>query len=167
MNTGVQRSSATPFGAVTTTTPAAHPKEQGKKDLVSIMAAHGIPYVATATVAFPDDLFAKVAKAKAIHGTRFLHVLAPCPPGWKMPSERGIRAARLAVMARVFPLLEIENGRTWRITHDPGTAPLEDYLKEQGRFRHLLDHPERLAAAKDAIARRWNTIQARCQDAKA
>ena len=84
MNTGVQRSSATPFGAWTTTTPAQHVKDRPKKDLLAIMAAHGIPYAATATVAYPDDLIAKVRKAAAIRGTRFIHLLAPCPPGWKI-----------------------------------------------------------------------------------
>jgi pyruvate/2-oxoacid:ferredoxin oxidoreductase beta subunit len=155
MNTGVQRSSATPLGAWTTTTPAGHVKPQPKKDLLAIMAAHGIPYAATATVAFPDDLVAKVAKARGIQGTKFLHILAPCPPGWKIPSERAIRAARQAVLARVFPLVEVEHGRAWRVTLDPGQIPLEDYLKEQGRFRFLLDNPEALDAAREAIARRW------------
>jgi pyruvate/2-oxoacid:ferredoxin oxidoreductase beta subunit len=126
--------------------------------MLAIMAAHRIPYAATATVAFPDDLAAKVSKAKSIKGTKFLHVLAPCPPGWKIPSDRAIRAARLAVMARVFPLLEVERGTDWRITLDPGRVPLEDYLKEQGRFRFLLDRPEALEAARAAIDERWQQI---------
>jgi pyruvate ferredoxin oxidoreductase beta subunit/2-oxoisovalerate ferredoxin oxidoreductase beta subunit len=158
MNTGIQRSSATPFGAWTTTTPAARVKDQPKKDLLAIMAAHGIPYAATATVAFPDDLAAKVARARATRGTRFLHVLAPCPPGWKIPSERAIRVARLAVMSRVFPLVEVENGTTWRVTLDPGQVPLEDYLKEQGRFRYLLDSADALQAARTAVERRWERV---------
>jgi pyruvate/2-oxoacid:ferredoxin oxidoreductase beta subunit len=82
MNTGIQRSSATPFGAWTTTTPGESWKLDPKKDMLAILAAHRVPYAATATVAYPDDLLAKVRKAKAIKGTRFLHVLAPCPPGW-------------------------------------------------------------------------------------
>jgi pyruvate/2-oxoacid:ferredoxin oxidoreductase beta subunit len=159
MNTGVQRSSATPLGAWTTTTPRAHVKEQPKKDLLAIMAAHRIPYAATACVAFPDDLAAKVAKARSIGGTKFLHVLAPCPPGWKIPSERAIRVARLAVMSRVFPLVETERGETWRITRDPGVVPLEDYLAEQGRFRELLSNPELLERERAAIEARWNKLQ--------
>jgi pyruvate ferredoxin oxidoreductase beta subunit/2-oxoisovalerate ferredoxin oxidoreductase beta subunit len=155
MNTGVQRSSATPMGAWTTTTPHSHVKNQPKKDLLAIMAAHRIPYVATATVAFPDDMAAKVAKARGIHGTKFLHVLAPCPPGWKIPSERAVRVARLAVMSRVFPLVELEAGKKWRVTHDPGQAPLEQYLAEQGRFRELLDKPELLAGMQHTIDARW------------
>ena len=158
MNTGVQRSSATPFGAWTTTTPGGHVKEQPKKDLLAIMAAHRIPYAATATVAFPDDLAAKLTKARSIVGTKFLHVLAPCPPGWKIPSERAIGVARLAVMSRVFPLVEVEHGTDWRITLDPGRVPLEDYLKEQGRFRFLLDQPEALEAARKGIEERWQQI---------
>src|SRR3990172_5101902 len=96
MNTGVQRSSATPLGAWTTTTPAAHLKEQPKKDLLAIMAAHRIPYAATATVAYPDDLIAKVERAKRIRGTRFIHLLSPRPPGWKIASEQSVHHSRLA-----------------------------------------------------------------------
>ncbi len=167
MNTGVQRSSATPLGAWTTTTPGAHLKDQPKKDLVAIMAAHRIPYVATAAVAFPDDLANKLTKARGIKGTKFVHVLAPCPPGWKIPSERAIKVARLAVLTRVFPLLEIERGTDWRITLDPGRAPLEEYLREQGRFRFLLDRPEALEAARAAVEDRWlrllnNSARAMC-----
>lgn len=158
MNTGVQRSSATPLGAWTTTTPGSRVKDQPKKDLLAIMAAHRIPYAATATVAFPDDLACKIAKARAIVGTKFLHVLAPCPPGWKIPSERAISAARLAVLSRVFPLVEIERGTDWRITFDGSRVPLEEYLKEQGRFRFLLDQPEALEAARAAVERRWQEI---------
>jgi hypothetical protein len=115
MNTGVQRSSATPLGAWTTTTPAARPKRQGKKDLVGILAAHGVPYVATATIAYPEDLIAKLQRAKAITGLRFLHILAPCPAGWKIPSEQVVRYSRLAVASRVFPLFEVASYR-WPTT---------------------------------------------------
>jgi pyruvate/2-oxoacid:ferredoxin oxidoreductase beta subunit len=162
MNTGVQRSSATPLGAWTTTTPASHPKDRPKKDLVSIMAAHGIPYVATATVAYPDDLVAKLRRAKATPGTRFLHVLAPCPPGWKISSEDAIRYARQAVAARVFPLLEIVDGDDWRLGPVPDPIPLEEYLRGQGRFRSLLSDPAALAAAARGVERRWQMILDRC-----
>jgi pyruvate/2-oxoacid:ferredoxin oxidoreductase beta subunit len=161
MNTGVQRSSATPIGAWTTTTPGARVKDQPKKDMLAIMAAHRIPYAATATIAFPDDLASKVAKARSIKGTRFLHILAPCPPGWKIASEKVIKAARLAVMSRVFPLVEVERGEEWRITLDPGQVPLEDYLEEQGRFRFLLDQPEALEAAREAVEQRWRQMVGR------
>ncbi|MBI2163754.1 MAG: pyruvate synthase subunit beta, partial [candidate division NC10 bacterium] len=97
MNTGAQRSSATPLGAWTTTTPALSPKARPKKDILAILAAHRIPYAATASVAFPEDLMAKIVRAKRIRGTRFLHVLAPCPSGWKYEPDLTIRLARLAV----------------------------------------------------------------------
>jgi pyruvate/2-oxoacid:ferredoxin oxidoreductase beta subunit len=97
MNTGIQRSSATPWGAWTTTTPAGHPESHPKKDIMAIMAAHRVPYAATACIAYPDDLMAKVRRAKATRGTRFLHILAPCPPGWKTEDEESIEIARMAV----------------------------------------------------------------------
>ena len=161
MNTGVQRSSATPFGTVTTTTPAKRVKEQQKKDILSILCAHGIPYAATATPAYPDDFIAKFERARRVRGMRFLHVLSPCPPGWKIPTERSIEYARLAVAARVFPLVEIENGKRWTVTVDPPVQPLEDYLKGQGRFRQLAADAARIQVATAALNERWNTITAR------
>lgn len=158
MNTGVQRSSATPFGAWTTTTPAGRVKEQQKKDLLSILVSHGIPYAATATVAYPDDFLAKFTRARSIRGTRFLHLLSPCPPGWKISSERAIELARLAVASHVFPLVEIVEGR-WRITVDPPAQPLESYLQGQGRFKTLLADAARLASARGAVEKRWTAIR--------
>jgi pyruvate ferredoxin oxidoreductase beta subunit/2-oxoisovalerate ferredoxin oxidoreductase beta subunit len=159
MNTGVQRSSATPFGAWTTTTPAKRVKEQRKKDILSIMTAHAVPYAATATVAYPDDFLAKFARARAIRGTRFLHLLSPCPPGWKIPSDRAIEFARLAVQTGVFPLVEVENGESWRITVRPEPRPLEEYLAGQGRFRQV--DAERIAVLKEEIAARLERITSR------
>jgi pyruvate ferredoxin oxidoreductase beta subunit/2-oxoisovalerate ferredoxin oxidoreductase beta subunit len=155
MNTGVQRSSATPMGAWTSTTPGQ--KAQGKKDLLAIMVAHAIPYAATATVAYPDDLIAKVERARALRGTRFIHLLSPCPPGWKIPSEQAIKYARLAVASRVFPLVEVVDGR-WRVTTSPEPAPIEDYLSSQGRFRKLIADPEALERVKRAVDSRWRAI---------
>ncbi len=160
MNTGVQRSSATPLGAWTTTTPTQHPKEQPKKDLLAIMAAHGIPYAATATVAYPDDMLAKIRKAMSVRGTRFLHLLSPCPPGWKISSEQAIRYARLAVASHVFPLVEVEHGRTWRITIQPPAVPIETYLSGQGRFRALVDDADALERVRQAVDDRWQRITA-------
>jgi len=159
MNTGVQRSSATPLGAWTTTTPSQNPKTQSKKDLLAILAAHGIPYAATATVAYPDDLLAKFQRAKEIRGTRFIHVLSPCPPGWKIASERAIDYARRAVDARVFPLVEIEHGAEWKLTVDPPRRPLESYLQGQGRFRALLEDAPRVAQLTKQIEARWSAIE--------
>jgi len=161
MNTGVQRSSATPLGAWTTTTPAQSPKRQHKKDLLAIMAAHHIPYAATATVAYPDDLIAKIARARAITGTRFIHLLSPCPPGWKIPSEEAISQARLAVAARVFPLVEVEDGERWRLTINPAPVPLAEYLRGQGRFRHLMDDADAMARAQAGVDARWHAILSR------
>jgi pyruvate/2-oxoacid:ferredoxin oxidoreductase beta subunit len=137
MNTGIQRSSATPWGAWTTTTPATEPQSTRKKDILAIMAAHRIPYAATASISHPVDLLAKVRKAKQIRGTRFLHILSPCPPGWKYADELTVEMGRMAVHSRVFPLLEVENGVVWRFTADHPGDPVEPYLRAQGRFRHL------------------------------
>jgi pyruvate/2-oxoacid:ferredoxin oxidoreductase beta subunit len=157
MNTGVQRSSATPFGAWTTTTPAKRPKQQQKKDILKILAAHGIPYAATATVAYPDDFLMKFEKARQVRGTRFLHLLSPCPPGWKIPSERAIEYARLAVATHVFPLVEIVDGRT-TVTVNPPAEPLEKYLEGQGRFRQLAADAERVEVVARAIDARWHAL---------
>jgi pyruvate ferredoxin oxidoreductase beta subunit/2-oxoisovalerate ferredoxin oxidoreductase beta subunit len=161
MNTGVQRSSATPLGTWTTTTPAKRVKEQPKKDILEIMIAHRIPYAATATVAYPDDLIAKFIRARDIRGTRFLHLLSPCPPGWKIPSERAIECARLAVATRVFPLVEVEDGRRWRVTVDPAPEPLEAYLRGQGRFRTLAADKNAVSQLCRSVAERWEMIVAR------
>ena len=165
MNTGVQRSSATPLGAWTTTTPAAHLKDRPKKDLLAIMAAHRIPYAATATVAYPDDLLAKVARAKRTRGTRFLHLLSPCPPGWKIPSDQSIHQSRLAVQSHVFPLVEVEDGETWTLSLDPEPAPIDEYLRSQGRFRHLMNDEAALARVRANVERRWQSIVARTRAA--
>ncbi len=137
MNTGIQRSSATPYKAWTTTTPVQFPKENPKKDMIGILAAHKVPYVATASVAYPEDFTKKLKKAKEMKGFRFLHVIAPCPPGWKTPPEITIKLARLAVQTRIFPLYEIFDGKKYKINIKPKGKPVEEYLKLQGRFRHL------------------------------
>jgi pyruvate/2-oxoacid:ferredoxin oxidoreductase beta subunit len=137
MNTGTQRSSATPYLAWTTTTPVQQPKENPKKDIMAIMADHQIPYAATTTIAYPEDFLRKMEKAKKMRGTRFIHLLSPCSPGWKIPSELTIKISRLAVRSRVFPLYEIENGRFYTIQEEPQVVPVKEYLRLQGRFSHL------------------------------
>jgi len=159
MNTGIQRSSATPWGAWTTTTPAAHPESNAKKDILGILAAHRIPYAATASVAYPVDLLDKVRKAKTIRGTRFLHILSPCPPGWKYEDEATVELGRMAVQARVFPLLEVEDGARWRFTAEHAGDPVEPYLRRQGRFRHL--GPEQIAAIQASVDARWAALERR------
>lgn len=159
MNTGIQRSSATPFGAWTTTTPGAHAKSHPKKDILAILAAHRIPYAASATLAYPEDLLGKVGKARAARGTRFLHLLAPCPPGWKTEDSETIELSRLAVRSRVFPLVEIENGVTWRVTVEPEGTPVAEYLRLQGRFRHFGEDDVRMV--QEQVDARWALIQRR------
>ncbi|MFQ6092892.1 MAG: 3-methyl-2-oxobutanoate dehydrogenase subunit beta [bacterium] len=137
MNTGIQRSSATPWGAWTGTTPVEQPKDRPKKNMVEILAAHKIPYAATASVAFPEDFIGKLQKAKKMKGARFVHIFSPCPSGWKTPSEISIKLARLAVETRMFPLYEVEDGRKYTLNKEPEGIPVVEYLKLQGRFRHL------------------------------
>jgi pyruvate ferredoxin oxidoreductase beta subunit len=142
MNTGIQRSSATPYGAVTTTSPAGK-KSIGqfswKKDMPAIAAAHKIPYVATATHSYPFDLMEKVKRAVHTPGPAYIHVLNVCPTGWRSATDTIIRQARLAVQCGVFPLYEVVNGEYTMSVVPDKLRPVKDYLKIQGRFRHLSD----------------------------
>ncbi len=140
MNTGIQRSSATPFGASTTTSPAGKMsigQFSWKKDMPAIAAAHNIPYVATACPSYPFDLMSKVKKAIDTAGPAYVHILSVCPTGWRCATDLTIRIGRLAVETGVFPLYEIENGK-YKLNFDfPELRPITDYTKLQGRFRHL------------------------------
>ncbi len=137
MNTGVQRSSATPYGMRTTTTPAGQWKRTGKKNILEAMAAHRLPYAATASIGYAEDLIRKFEKAKTIRGgSRFLHVLAPCPTGWRIESEMTVKIARLAVQTNVFPLYEVDGGVKYTLNFK-GERGVVDYLAVQGRFKHL------------------------------
>lgn len=159
MNTGIQRSSSTPWGAWTTTTPAEHPESHPKKDIISILAAHRIPYAATATVAYPTDLIEKVRKAKAMRGTRFIQILSPCPPGWKAADEATVELSRMAVQNRIFPLLEVEHGDRWSFTVDHPGDSIKPYIEMQGRFRHLDENAvDRIQRGVDA---RWRMLEQR------
>lgn len=154
MNTGIQRSSATPYGAWTTTTPVKHYKNRPKKDIDAIMAAHRIPYLATANVAYPEDLYRKVLKAKDIKGTRFIHIYAPCPTGWKTRPEDTVKLGRLAVQTCIFPLYEVEKGSIWKINMKPREKKaVNDYLRLQGRFRHLND--EAITLIQEEVDKKW------------
>jgi pyruvate/2-oxoacid:ferredoxin oxidoreductase beta subunit len=159
MNTGVQKSGATPEGAWTTTTPAGHPREGQKKDFDRIMAAHGIPYSATlalGSVPMLRDFRAKVARAAEVNGFRFLHVLGACPPGWRYPTARSTDVTRLAVESRYFPLFECDGGR-WRITHRPKrVVPVRDFLETQGRFGHL--SAEEIDSIQAHVDARWELL---------
>jgi len=140
MNTGIQRSSATPFGASTTTSPAGKMsigQVTWKKNMPAIAAAHNIPYVATACPSYPIDLMAKVEKGAKTPGPAYVHILSVCPTGWRCATDLTIRVGRLAVETGIFPLYEVENGK-YRLNFDfPKLRPVTDYMKLQGRFRHL------------------------------
>ena len=159
MNTGVQRSSSTPRGARTTTTPVidgSRGKAERKKDIMAIVAAHEPAYAATVNVAFPEDFLKKVQKAKDIRGPRFFHALAPCPPGWSYSPEKTIAVGRLATDTNAFPLYEIEDGH-YRITRKLGRAhPIEEYLETQGRFGHLTR--EEIASIQDEVDAHWKRL---------
>ena len=139
MNTGIQRSSSTPYGAWTTTTPGTDWKKLRKKNIVEALVAHRIPYAATANIAFPEDLVRKAQKAKSIKGSRFIHIFASCPTGWRIPSEMSIKIARMAVQTNIFPLYEVEGGVRYTINYKPKEYLVREYFKLQGRFRHLTD----------------------------
>jgi len=155
-NTGNQRSSATPWGATTTTSPPPSPKLEYKKDIMTIMMGHHIPYAAAATLAYPDDFMRKVQKAKGMVGFRFLHLLSPCPTGWRYPAEWTIRISRLAVETKIFPLFEIEDGIV-TISKEPSGVPVEEYLRGQGRFDHLTS--EEIAEFQKMVEQRWDRLQ--------
>jgi pyruvate ferredoxin oxidoreductase beta subunit len=168
MNTGVQRSSATPPAARTATTMAVGEQpgaEFGKgKKLPLIAMAHEIAYVATATVADLRDLEAKVTKAMGLHGARYLHVLVPCPLGWGAASQDTIKLARLARETGIFPVFEAEDGEVTAVTKIRHRVPVEEYLKPQKRFAHLFGkngHPEtlqRIQADADRNIRRFKLL---------
>ena len=164
MNTGVQRSSSTPFGASTTTSPAGpvHPSGQTtwKKDMPGIAAAHGIPYTATACPSYYADLLKKVQKAKAANGPSYIHILSVCPTGWRIPPHLAIQYGQLAVDSGVFPLYEVENG-VWKLSRKPKQLkPVADYFKGQGRYRHL---DEKLVAyIQEKVDQRWRYLLKQC-----
>jgi len=161
MNTGIQRSGSTPWGAWTTTTPVGTThgfKHEPKKDIMAIMQAHRIPYAATVSVAHPEDFVKKIAKAKDIKGFRFIHALAPCPPGWRMNPMHTIEVAKLAVDTHIFPLYEIVDGQV-TITRKGKGLPVSEYLKLQGRFSHLT--PEEIEAIQKAVDAQWQNLLAK------
>ncbi|MFQ3573126.1 MAG: thiamine pyrophosphate-dependent enzyme [Thermodesulfovibrionales bacterium] len=163
MNTGIQRSSATPLGADTTTCPAGSVipgKPQQRKDLTRIMAAHGIPYVAQASPSHWQDLVKKVKKALEIKGPKFMNIFAPCNRGWRSQNNDAILLSRLAVETCYWPLYEVENGVT-RITVKPKEKkPLVDFLKPQGRFKHLFSpqNEHLLKDAQEQVDKNWERL---------
>jgi len=168
MNTGVQRSGLTPFCANTTTSPVGkesmgNPKP--KKPLVEICAAHHIPYSASSSVAYPQDIQNKVKKAIQIKGAKFLQIHVPCPLGWRYSPSLTIEIARLAVQTGLYPLVEYEYGKLARVRKISPTKPVEDYLKLQGRLRHLLKNGEELKKVQsiaDENIKHYSLSKSRC-----
>ncbi len=160
MNTGGQRSSATPEHANTTTTPVAQysrGKTSDKKNVPMIMALHNVPYVATASVAYPEDLTAKIIYGKGIKGFRYMHIFSPCPTGWGTDPKDTIKIARLSVESGLWPLYEITEGHKMRLTYKPRELkPVSEPLKMQGRFRHLKD--EELLVIQEQTTENWQRL---------
>jgi pyruvate/2-oxoacid:ferredoxin oxidoreductase beta subunit len=157
MNTGIQVSSSTPQHAWTMTTPLG--KTQRKKDMVEIMGAHKIPYTASACGCFPDDLRRKIMEAKRIKGMRYIHILSPCPTGWRYQEKWTPNIGRLAVETNYYPLYEIRNGEDYTITHQTKGLPVDTYLLAQGRFAHLTRGD--LEAIQREVDRNWDNLNRR------
>lgn len=166
MNTGVQRSGSTPLGAYSTTTPGG--KTSHKKDMPKIMEAHGIPYVATANASYPLDLYEKFQKARKIKGPKYIHILAPCPPGWGFDPKDTINIGRLANETGFCPLYEVENGKfhlskkSKRFLDPSNRKPIQKYLEAQNRFNKLSD--AQIADYEEYIEKLWTDIQKRTED---
>jgi pyruvate ferredoxin oxidoreductase beta subunit len=160
MNTGIQRSSATPKGAWTTTTPTG--KVENKKDVARILIAHGVPYVATASVGYPHDLYSKLQRARNTRGFRFIHIHAPCPPGWRFDPQYTVRVAKLAVETGLWILYEYVDGKLVisgpsRPFQDPSRRkPIEEYLKYQGRFKGVTS--DVLSEVRKYVDENWKWV---------
>lgn len=177
MNTGIQRSSATPQGAWTTTTPQGSIKEEHKKDMEQIMLAHHIPYIATASLAYPDDVVQKFSKVRHITGTKFIHVLSVCPPGWRIDPGQAIRVTRMATQAKVFPIYEVrrwqyskasqrmEEGWRYTVNVRPERGiSVREYVGSQGRFRYITE--EMIEAIQERVDRRWVQLLEKAEGAR-
>lgn len=167
MNTGIQRSSATPSGAWTTTSPVGtllKGKDQPRKDITRIVEAHGAPYVAQASPHLWKDLMRKVDRALSTDGLSFLNVQVPCPRGWRSEPDAGIELCRLAVETCVWPLYEVEHGR-WKLNHVPRVKkPYVEWLKPQGRFAHLFkrENAALLENLQAQVDERWEWLLSQC-----
>jgi pyruvate/2-oxoacid:ferredoxin oxidoreductase beta subunit len=164
MNTGIQRSSATPQGSWTTTTPFSALKKEPKKNIIEIMAAHKISYAASASIGYPHDLMTKVGKAKDMLGTRFIHLLASCPTGWRHETQLTLEVARKSVECRVFPLFEVFGGIDWVLNPMPRKLPVDEYLDLQGRFRGLT--AEGRGEFQQWVDLEWGRIEKKCEPQK-
>lgn len=169
MNTGIQRSSATPMYADTTTTPSgsvSNGKPQARKDLAGIIASHYIPYVAQTTfIGNMKDLYQKAERAIYTPGAAFLNIMAPCPRGWRYEAPDILEICRLAVETCYWPLFEVVEGK-WILNYKPkNKLPLEEFLRRQGRFKHLFKpgNEELIAAFQKEVDRRWEELLKRCE----
>jgi pyruvate ferredoxin oxidoreductase beta subunit len=161
MNTGVQRSGTTPFGASTTTSPAGSAsfgQSTWKKNMPAIAAAHNIPYVATASPSYPFDMVAKIRKAAEVIGPAYIHVFSVCPTGWRSPADLSIRLGRLAVESGMFPLYEIENGKYILNMDFQKLRPVTEFTKLQGRYRHLSQ--QMLDKVQAGVTAEWDKLKA-------
>lgn len=170
MNTGIQRSSATPKYADTTTSPAGKVvpgKQQFRKDLTAVMVAHNIPYIAqTAPIGNFKDIYEKSEKAIYTEGPAFLNILAPCPRGWRYDTPKLMEMAQLAVDTCFWPLYEIENG-VYKLSYMPkNKRPISDWLEAQGRFRHIVKDPAKVAELQEEVDKRWENLLALCGELK-
>jgi pyruvate ferredoxin oxidoreductase beta subunit len=159
MNTGIQRSSGTPMGASTTTSPAgkvSHGQKTWKKNVPEIMVAHGVQYVATACPSYPLDFINKVKKAVKVKGPSYIHCFTVCPTGWRSPSEMTIKLGRLVVETGIFPLYEVEDGKYRMTVEVDQLRPVEDYMKPQGRYRHLT--PDQIEIIQDRVYQEYNKL---------
>lgn len=168
MNTGIQRSSATPMYADTTTTPVgtqSNGKMQNRKDLASIIADHDVPYVGQTTMMGNfSDLHKKAEKAIYTEGAAFLNIMTPCPRGWRYDTAEIMKICKLAVETCYWPMFEVEHGK-WRLTYEPKKKlPIEDFLREQGRFKHLFKpgNEDLIAQFQAEVDRRWEELQYKC-----
>lgn len=164
MNTGVQRSGATPKGASTTTAPAgkvSYGKPQMRKDLASIVAAHNIPYLAQADVSHWNDLVTKSQKAFEVDGPAFINVLSLCHRGWRYPQEDTVKLSKIAVETGHWPLIEVVNGK-WRFTYKPKERkPIIEFLKPQGRFKHLFKEENKhiIEEIQNDVDKNWSHLE--------
>jgi pyruvate ferredoxin oxidoreductase beta subunit len=163
MNTGIQRSSATPFGASTTTSPSgkkSYGQTTWKKNMAAIAAAHDIPYVATASSGYPLDIYQKAKRAVETIGPAYVHILSVCPTGWRIPPDKSIRYGRLAVQTGAFPLYEVINGEYYLTFDFPKLQPIRDYLAGQGRFRHLPE--DVIDKIQERVTKEYEKLRKKC-----
>ena len=167
MNTGIQRSSSTPYGAWTTTTPVKKSSPEGKstfkKNMMDIIVAHRIQYAATATIAYPEDFIEKVKRAKAVGGTKYLQILSPCPVGWKYAPGLTVKIAKLAFESCVYPIYEVVDG-VYTVKKPGKKIPVEEYLKTQARFKHL--SRELVSSVQDNVDGEWKRLLTKEQNSK-